>query len=77
MKKDTIIFAAERESLIVVSGLVSVWSHQDSITTPETVSVLGQGGIVGGGDVDHHLSARPNYWFLAKTDLELIRISRQ
>jgi len=39
--------------------------------------VLGQGGIIGGGEVDHELSSRPNYWFLAKTDLEVIRISRE
>jgi hypothetical protein len=68
-KKDTIIFASEEESLIVVNGLVSIWSHQNSITCPDTVSVLGQGGVIGAGEIDNNLSSRPNYWFLAKTDL--------
>lgn len=38
---------------------------------------MGQGGVIGAGEIDNNLSARPNYWFLAKTDLELIRISRE
>lgn len=41
------------------------------------MSVLGQGGIIGGGEIDHELSSRPNYWFLAKTDLEVVKISRE
>lgn len=39
--------------------------------------MLGQGGVIGAGDIDNNLSARPNYWFLAKTDLEIIKISRE
>jgi hypothetical protein len=62
---------------LIVNGLVSIWSHQQSITNPDTVIVLGQGGVVGAGDIDNNLSSRPNYWFLAKTDLELLRISRE
>ena len=60
----------------MANGLVSVWSHQNSITSPDTVSVLGQGGVIGAGEVDGQLSDKPNYWFLAKTDLEVIRVSR-
>lgn len=76
VKKDSILFISERESVIIISGLVSIWSHQQSITSPDTVSVLGQGGVLGGGIVDNNLSARPNYWFLAKTELEVLRVSR-
>lgn len=76
MRKDSILFISESESVIIVSGLVSIWSHQHSITSPDTVSVLGQGGVLGAGDIDNHLSAKPNYWFLAKTELEVMRVSR-
>lgn len=76
IRKDSILFIGEAESVIIISGLVSIWSHQQSITSPDTVSVLGQGGVLGGGTVDNHLSARPNYWFLAKTELEVLRVSR-
>jgi hypothetical protein len=69
VKKDSILFISEEESVIIVSGLVSIWSHQRSIISPDTVSVLGQGGVLGGGEIDNNLSARPNYWFLAKTEL--------
>lgn len=76
VRKDSILFISESESVIIVSGLVSIWSHQHSITSPDTVSVLGQGGVLGGGQIDNNLSSRPNYWFLAKTELEVIRVSR-
>ena len=55
--------------MIVVNGLVSILSHQKSITNPDTVIVLGQGGVIGAGDIDNNLSERPNYWYLAKTDI--------
>ena len=61
---------------MVVNGLVSILSHQKSITNPDTVIVLGQGGVIGAGDIDGNLSSRPNYWFLSKTDIEVVRISR-
>ena len=67
----------EDESLIIINGLVSILSHQKSITNPDMVTVLGQGGIIGAGEIDYELSSRPNYWFLAKTDTEVIRISRE
>lgn len=60
----------------MVNGLVTILSHQKSITNPDTVTVLGQGGVIGAGDIDYNLCDRPNYWFLAKTDIEVIRISR-
>lgn len=69
VKKDTILFVPENESLIIVNGLVSIWSHQNSITKPDTVSVLKEGGVLGCGEIDQNLTSRPNYWFLAKTDL--------
>lgn len=62
--------------MIIVNGLVSIWSHQNSITKPDTVSVLREGGILGCGNIDQNMTDRPNYWFLAKTDLEVIKISR-
>ena len=40
------------------------------------MSVLGQGGVIGAGEIDYNLSSRPNFWFLAKTDIEMLRISR-
>ena len=69
IKKDSILFISEQESVIIVNGLVSIWSHQRSVTSPDTVSVLGQGGVLGAGEIDNNISARPNYWFLAKTEL--------
>ena len=60
----------------MVNGLVSILSHQKSITNPDTVTVLGQGGVIGAGDIDGNINSRPNYWFLSKTDIEVIRISR-
>ena len=49
VRKDSILFTSREESLIIVNGLVSIWSHQRSITSPDTVSVLGQGGVIGAG----------------------------
>jgi hypothetical protein len=62
--------------MLIVSGLVEIWSHQNSITKPDTVSVVGQGGVLGAGYLDQNLTARPNFWFLAKTDLEIMRVPR-
>ena len=62
--------------MVITNGLVEIWSHQSSITSPETVSVLGMGGILGGGEIDGNLTAKPNYWFIARTELEILRISR-
>ena len=62
--------------MVLVNGLVSILSHQKSITNPDTVTVLGQGGVIGAGDIDGNINSRPNYWFLSKTDIEVIRISR-
>ncbi|CAM6005975.1 unnamed protein product [Sphagnum balticum] len=70
IKKDTILFIGQEESMIILNGLVSVRSHQNSIIKPDTVSVLQQGGVIGAGEIDGNLSSRPNYWFLATTDIE-------
>ena len=43
---------------------------------PDTVSVIGQGGVLGLGDLDLNISSKPNYWILAKTDMEILRLPR-
>lgn len=67
--KDSILFIPKNQSLLVLSGLVSVRCHEKTIAKPETVSVLQQGGVIGAGEIDRNLSSQPNCWYLALTDV--------
>jgi hypothetical protein len=55
---------------------VSTRCHLKEILRPEITSVLMQGGIIGGGEIDNNFSEKSSTWFLANTDVEYIKISR-
>jgi hypothetical protein len=55
---------------------VSLKSHEKDFIRPDLVSVMGRGGIIGAGKLDNHISEKPNSWFTAMSNVELITIPR-
>lgn len=49
VKNDSLIFINEDETAVVLSGIVMVRNHLKDFDKPETIFVIQQGGIIGGG----------------------------
>ena len=52
-------------------------SHAKNFKRPDTVGLMKEGGIIGTEDVDKSYSRKPNIWYLADSEVELIKIPRQ
>lgn len=74
--KGEIIFSTKDTSSIIISGLVSMKSHEKDYVKPSMVTVLKRGGVIGAGQLEHNVSAKPNNWFQALSRVELIKVPR-
>ena len=61
--KDSIIFSSVNTTSIIINGIVSLKSHEKDFKKPDMISILGRGGIIGGGDIENNISTKPNSWF--------------
>lgn len=66
-KPDTLIFVDDDETVILLSGMIIVRNHLHEFSKPETVSVLQQGGVIGGGKIDNFINEKSNNWFITKS----------